>query len=80
MDSVFRFNLYNERAVFLFQIGQTWNKEECSMFDLDLVQNIIFFDQEGPLRNDLVSLFKVCNLPYSVNLTVYRLIAANSFE
>lgn len=37
IDSVYRFNLYSGKAVFLFQLGQTWSREDCSLFDLDFI-------------------------------------------
>ena len=54
MDSVYRFNVYSRPAVFLLQIGQTWSQEECSFFELDLIQNLIIFDQKGELKSDLI--------------------------
>jgi len=79
-DCVFRFNLYSGPAVFLLHIGQTWTQAECSYFDLDLIQNIIIFDQKGIRKSDLISLFQVCKLPFSIDVTVYRLLAQHSYE
>lgn len=79
-DCVFRFNLYSGPAVFLLHIGQTWTQAECSFFDLDLIQNIIIFDQKGAFKSDLINLFQVCQLPFSIDVTVYRLMAQRSYE
>ena len=57
IDSVFRFNLYCGQAVFLLHLGQEWTKEDCSFFDLDLIQNVVIFDQKGAPENDLINLF-----------------------
>jgi hypothetical protein len=77
---VFRFNLYSGQAVFLLELGQKWTKEECSYFDLDFIQNIVIFDQKGASENDLINLFQVCSLPFSIDVNVYRLISENSYE
>lgn len=80
IDSVFRFNLYSGQAVFLLHLGQRWTKQECSYFDLDFIQNVVIFDQLGAHENDLINLFQVCTLPFSIDVNIYRLIAENSYE
>ncbi len=44
VDNVYRFNLFGGQAVFLLQHGQSWNRDVCSFFDLDFIQNILIFD------------------------------------
>ena len=80
VDNVFRFNLFGGQAVFLLLQGQTWNREICSLFDLDFVQNILIFDQKGNPVNDLIQILQVSSVPSTKELKVYRMITDKSFE
>ena len=59
IDSVYRFNLYSGQAVFLFQLDQSWTREEFTHFDLDFIQNIVIFDNKGNIESDIMRVFRV---------------------
>lgn len=41
---------------------------------------MVFFDQVGSQESDLINLFQVSTLPFSIDVNVYRLISENSYE
>jgi len=44
------------------------------------VQNIVCFDYKPTVESDLLQLFQVCVLPFSSQVTLYRLFVADSYE
>ena len=85
INTIHRFNLYSNQAVFLYECGQKWTKEEYSLFDLDMVNNVVIFDQYPLSDNqsdthDILNFFQMCNLPFSNNVNLYTLVSENTLE
>ena len=80
LENVQRFNYYYGQAVFLLDTSEVSELEISSLFDLDLVQNVVFFDSLGDPYSDLQNLISKCRLPLSMKVSVYRIISKDSYE